>query len=71
MTLCDCCGKPPRDKKTPGQFWTLNNYFGISGCYCANCYELISHDAFGRPKHPEEYTMFLLKQESKNGKAKT
>ena len=53
-----------------GQFWTLKNYFGLSGTYCADCYKLVSHDGWGRPKNQTEYLMILLKQESRHGKEK-
>lgn len=63
---CVCC-KETEDAL--GAFWTLKNYFGLSGVYCAKCYTKVSHDGYGRPKHPEEYIMILLKQENKDGNA--
>lgn len=54
---CTCCGK----EKQSGQFWSLNNYFGLSGRFCSECYEKVSHDAYKQPKHPEQYTMILLR----------
>lgn len=38
----------------PGQWWHLQRYRGLSGTFCADCYELVSHDAHGNPNHPEE-----------------
>jgi hypothetical protein len=50
---CVLCEKKPTGTKA--QRWHLNNYHGLSGCFCNGCYEAVSHDSFGRPKHPVAY----------------
>jgi len=68
IQTCICCGKT---SKWRDQFWELTNYFRtVDGVYCVKCYEKISHNLDGNPKHPEEYLMILLKQEKDNGKEK-
>jgi hypothetical protein len=58
-TPCTGCDT---DKETrSGQWWFLRDYFGVSGQFCPDCYDKISHDSYGRPEHPEEYTLMLLK----------
>lgn len=57
IILCACCGK----EKYSGQFWTLSGYYGLSGKFCSECYDKVSHDSYGKPKHPKEYTMILLR----------
>jgi hypothetical protein len=54
---CSCC----KQTKYSGQFWNLNGYYGLSGRFCSDCYDKISHDSYGKPKHPEQYTMILLR----------
>jgi len=62
---CTNCGKP-QDRN--GQWWRLNNYFGFTGLFCPNCYDMISHDAYGKPNHPLgcEIIKFIL-PENKHG----
>lgn len=38
-----------------GQWWHLNNYHGLSGLFCPSCYAKVSHDAYGNPRHPEQF----------------
>lgn len=56
-TPCICCGQ----QKDFGQFWSLSNYYGITGRFCSECYEKVSHDSFGKPNNPTQYTMVLLR----------
>lgn len=56
-TLCSCCGK----EKENNQFWSLSGYYGLSGRFCAECYNKVSHNSYGKPNHPEQYTMILLR----------
>lgn len=50
METCILCKK---DLTRPGgTSWSLNRYYGISGNFCCNCYEKVSHDSNGKPKHP-------------------
>lgn len=46
----------------PGQWWNLTDYHGWSGRFCADCYDKVSHDSYGNPQNPEEYTAMLLKR---------
>jgi hypothetical protein len=58
-TPCTSCDT---DKETcGGQWWFLRDYFGIRGQFCPDCYDKISHNSYGQPEHPEEYTLMLLK----------
>ena len=54
---CRCCGK----ENDNGQYWSLRNYYGLSGRFCSECYSKVSHDSYGNPKHPEQYTMILIR----------
>lgn len=55
---CNFCeAKSAPDK----QFWALRDYFGVSGYFCGKCYDLVSHNSYGQPNNPAEYTAFLLK----------
>ena len=38
-----------------GQWWYLNNYHGLFGLFCPACYAKVSHDAYGKPRHPEQF----------------
>lgn len=65
---CTNCGKihpgydvPLMDRE---QWWGLMDHYGISGVFCSKCYELVSHDSFGVPRHPKEYKKILNKQKS-------
>jgi len=46
---CTLCRRP---RKTA---WHLTNYYGFTGRVCRQCYDGISHDAFGKPIHPRRY----------------
>ena len=56
---CVACDATVDAKK--GQWWHLNNYFKFSGRFCPDCYNKISHDSYGKPQNPKEYTLMLLK----------
>ena len=47
---CDLCN---REQK--GGVWALRGYYGLTGRLCGRCYGRVSHDAYGRPKHPAMY----------------
>jgi hypothetical protein len=68
IQICVYCNKESSWRE---QFWSLNNYHSLTGVFCVDCYEKVSHNADGNPVHPEEYLIILLKQENKNGKEKT
>ncbi len=57
LDLCTNCGC-----KRNGQGWSLRNYYGISGQFCRDCYDKVSHNSFGKPEQPGEYIAILLKQ---------
>jgi len=48
--------------ETEGQWWYLREYGGIHGYFCPECYEKVSHDSYGKPRHPEEYKAVLVAQ---------
>ncbi len=43
------------------QGWLCNDYYKISGYFCSNCYDKISHDSYGRPERPNDYLLMLIK----------
>lgn len=51
--ICDLCRRPRRIR------WHLSCYHGISGSICGPCYERISHDPSGTPRHPRRYAAAL------------
>jgi len=58
MKVCRHCGTT--DQR--GQWWSLCNYYELSGWFCAKCYDLVEHrtswgDPVGRPVNPKGYTM--------------
>lgn len=55
---CTNCGT-----STPSsQWWGLSNYYGLTGHFCPTCYDLVSHDPYGKPTNPEAYQAALEKQ---------
>lgn len=55
---CTCCG----GVEVEGQWWNLNNYFGISGYFCPKCMDKVRHDSYKRPVNPEQYRVVLTQQ---------
>jgi hypothetical protein len=55
---CTNCNKRSRA-------WVLSNYFGISGSFCRDCYNKVSHNSYGQPENPAEYICVLLKQKAR------
>ena len=66
---CDNCGKS-KDQvpKDHGVWWTLTNYYKIWGYFCSDCYELVSHDGSGNPKHRNEWSAIAVIQQLKRSK---
>ena len=61
MLVCKSCDRQdPRDRPN-GQWWHCSGYFKISGTFCPECYDKISHDSYQRPNRPADYLMMLLK----------
>ena len=58
---CKACGKTKPDGYFPEQWWSLKDYYKLYGLFCPDCYEKVSHDSYGKPNHPGEYLMMLLK----------
>lgn len=56
---CACCGKKQTTLKK--QWWHLINYYGLSGTFCSECYDKVSHNADGKPYHPVAYRNVLKK----------
>lgn len=48
--------KPPGNAR---QWWHLGNYYGITGTFCPDCFELVSHDPYGTPNHPVKYQQIV------------
>ena len=59
-TPCTVC--ETTQEQRGGQWWNLGNYYGWSGRFCPDCYDKVSHDSYGNPQNPEEYTAMLLKR---------
>jgi hypothetical protein len=57
---CTNCSKPYTET-SKGQWWSCTNYFGLTGFFCPDCYEDISHDSYKNPRNPAAYMMMLLK----------
>lgn len=65
--FCDNCKKSEnQNSKDHGTWWTLSNYYNISGYFCPDCYELVSHDAYGNPIHRKEWAKIAVKQRLQN-----
>lgn len=45
-----------------GIWWQLTNYFGLTGRYCADCYDGVSHDSYGKPTNEGKYLAALAAQ---------
>ena len=58
---CRGCGT----LENSGQWWQLNNYYGISGRFCSECYDQVSHDSYEQPRRPDDYVLMLLKLSGK------
>lgn len=58
---CTCCSVSHRLRQ--GQWWHLSGYHKLWGFFCPDCYEKVSHDAYGNPRHPEEYARILAHQQ--------
>ena len=56
---CSVCGKEDPN----GQYWTLRKYYGVSGRLCQACYAKVAHDAYGKPRHPEQHRAVLVQQQ--------
>ena len=54
---CTCCG----NDHSRGQWWSLKNYYGFTGLYCGQCYDLVKHDAFDRPVNPQGLVLARLR----------
>ena len=57
---CVVCKKP-----TLNHGWFLNGYHGLSGHFCAACYEKVSHDPYGEPHHPRQFRAISKKLQVK------
>jgi hypothetical protein len=42
-------------------WWHCNGHHKITGFFCPQCYDMISHDSYGKPEDPEGYMLMLLK----------
>lgn len=58
MNKCRVCNVST--DKSQGQWWSLSNYFGLSGRFCPDCYDKVSHDSYANPNYPGEYMKILL-----------
>ena len=60
---CAGCERPYDGGIAAGKraWWWLSGYYKISGYFCPQCYDMISHDAYGKPTDPEGYLLMVLK----------
>lgn len=56
---CRACDTTKLDQI--GQWWHLKDYFGLSGTFCPDCYDKVSHDSYRKPNRPNDYLLLLLK----------
>jgi len=56
MSTCTGCGA---DRSKAGQWWHTAVGYGVSGFWCSDCYEVISLDAYGQPKNPEQRNLMI------------
>ena len=63
--VCRGCGTV-KDSAQWGQWWHLNNYHGFRGSFCGTCYDMISHDANGKPCNPGQHLFMVLKLQKEN-----
>jgi hypothetical protein len=55
-------------QSTQGRGWSLSGYHGLSGTFCADCYDKVSHDSQGQARRPLDYLRILLTHGDANGK---
>lgn len=60
MTFRNDCSHCSIPKSSGKQFWHLTGYYGISGTFCSDCYDLVSHDAYHKPKHSAYTAMRII-----------
>jgi hypothetical protein len=71
MGLYDCNGCGASGGQAPiGTWWSLRDYYGITGRFCPACYDKVAHDGFGKPRNSEEY-LFMLLRVSNNARPNT
>jgi hypothetical protein len=59
VSKCTGCGA---DKPEDGeQWWHLRAYHSITGNFCSDCYDRVSHDSYGEPNRPNDYLLMLMK----------
>lgn len=46
-------------------WWHLENYYGICGFFCPDCFDKVSHNSYKQPINPGAYCLILLKQKVK------
>jgi hypothetical protein len=63
MLKCTNCDNT--SESYSGQFWHCRDYFGVSGTFCGDCYELVAHDAYRNPVNPQAHQEILTKQQKK------
>jgi hypothetical protein len=55
---CTHCG----EVEVAGQWWSLRDYYGVSGYFCPDCMEMVSHTSYEMPIHPAQYQAVLVAQ---------
>ncbi len=59
--MTTCIGCRTVKERNANQWWSLNNYFGLSGQFCPDCYDKVSHNSYQEPNRPKDYMLMLLK----------
>ena len=57
MIVCKICLN--NLEKSRVQWWSLQEYFGITGIVCEKCYAKVAHDCYGVPKHQVQYDKII------------
>jgi uncharacterized protein YlaI len=58
---CRGCDLPREFNRDQGQWWNLSNYHGISGYFCPDCYDKVSHDSYDQPRQPQEHLLMVMR----------
>ena len=58
---CTGCDRPGPEDDNGRVWWHCRGYFKISGTFCPDCYDKISHDSYGQPERPNDYLLMLMK----------
>lgn len=67
--LGHCTGCEKAKARSQEQWWNTTAGYGYKGFWCPDCYEIISLDAYAKPKHPEARNLLLAQLKLQQAKA--